>query len=67
MNGPVPVGWAVEYSLVLGSFPASSWNSSSAAGLCIENAGSDSAEMKPGNGALSWMVAVSSSSAEHDS
>ena len=66
-NGPVPTGWAVEYSVLRGFSAASSWNSSSAVGLCMENAGSDRAEMNPANGFFSAMVTLASPSAVQDS
>ena len=67
VNGPVPTGWAVEYSVVRGFWAPSSWYFSSAVGLCIENAGIDMAEMKPANGFFSLIVASVALSAVQDS
>ncbi len=71
MNGPVPVGCAFAYSLRVGdsSVPptASASYSARAVGLCIENAGSESAAMKPANGCVSVTVACVASSAVHES
>ena len=66
----MPTGWPVAYSESVGasSVPptSSAPNSSSAAGLCIANAGSERAAMKPANGFASVTVATRSSSALHD-
>ncbi len=66
-NGPVPVGYVVEYSEFLGLVAPSSWYFSRAVGLCIENAGSDIAAMNPAKGSLRVTVALRSSSAVQES